>query len=42
MNSARTDGPDLLIIDDCRLYRDGLAEIIAREGLVNLFEVQRE
>jgi DNA-binding NarL/FixJ family response regulator len=31
MNSARTDGPDLLIIDDCRLYRDGLAEIIARE-----------
>ena len=24
-------GPDLLIVDDCRLYRDGLAAIIARE-----------
>jgi DNA-binding NarL/FixJ family response regulator len=25
------DSPDLLIVDDCRLYRDGLAVIIARE-----------
>src|SRR5258708_26522839 len=31
MNSARTDGADLLIVDDCRLYREGLAEDIARE-----------
>jgi len=32
MNSCSpVGGPDLLIVDDCRLYRDGLAAIIARE-----------
>jgi DNA-binding NarL/FixJ family response regulator len=32
MNSCSpVGGPDLLIVDDCRLYRDGLAAIIGRE-----------
>lgn len=31
LTDSPIDGTDLLIVDDCRLYRDGLAAIIARE-----------
>ncbi|KAA8884187.1 response regulator transcription factor [Nocardia colli] len=31
MNSIGSTGQDLLIVDDCRLYREGLAASVARE-----------